>query len=585
MVLLEQFEQLTGHPKNAAKLKELVLQLAVQGKLTEAWRNQHPNVEPASELLKRVLAEKAKLVKGKKFKTTNSISISVEDEKYNMPTSWASCMLDELGIVNPRNQVDDDTRVSFIPMTLVSEKYGITPVFEERSWKEVKSGFTHVAENDVALAKITPCFENSKAGVFKGLINGFGAATTELHVFRSISKEVLPEYIYILFKSPKFLEDGKLNMRGAAGQKRVPTEFVKCYPVPLPPLAEQEAIVARVEELMQKIEELEKGALERIQLQKSLGEAALQALTTAPADELEQQWLFLKEHFHLLFTQEANVKKLREAILQLAVQGKLTSAWRQQNPTVQPAAQLLQQIQAQKAQLVKEKKIKKEKPLEPIAESEVPYVLPEGWVWCRMNDISQFENGDRSSNYPSGVDIKAEGIPFFSTKNIKNKLVNFSNLDFITPAKFESLRSGKAQDNDILFVLRGSVGKVGLFKANEQYKKGFINAQIIIIRNYLSEIVSYCMTYLTSSLFSELLIDKSSGSAQQQLSAGNLKFILFPLPPLAEQEAIVAKVDQLMQMCEALENQLKQSNQQSEALMQAVVHAALQPQEEPVLEA
>ncbi len=127
---------------------------------------------------------------------------------------------------NPRNYLEDETEVSFVPMTLISADYSINPSFETRKWKEVKSGFTHFKEDDVVLAKITPCFENSKAGLMKGLTNGFGAGTTELHVFRGERDVVLPEYVYIYFKSPNFLQNGEAKMTGSAGQKRVPKGYV-----------------------------------------------------------------------------------------------------------------------------------------------------------------------------------------------------------------------------------------------------------------------------------------------------------------------------------------------------------------------
>ena len=142
-------------------------------------------------------------------------------------------------------------------MSFIYEKYGELPDFEKRKWRDIKRGFTHFANNDVAVAKITPCFENSKACVFKNLLNGYGAGTTELHVFRGISDFTLPDYIYLNLKTNRFLINGERIMRGVAGQKRVPTEYFREFFIPLPPLQEQHRIVAKIDQLMTLCDELE----------------------------------------------------------------------------------------------------------------------------------------------------------------------------------------------------------------------------------------------------------------------------------------------------------------------------------------
>jgi type I restriction enzyme S subunit len=142
-------------------------------------------------------------------------------------------------------------------MTLISSEFGKEPQFEKRKWKNVKGSFTHFAEYDVAVAKITPCFENSKACVFKGLVNQVGAGTTELHVFRGNPKLICPEYVYLFFKSPNFLAAGESKMTGSAGQKRVPSDFIKNCLFPLPSFSEQQRIVAKVQHLQQQLNALE----------------------------------------------------------------------------------------------------------------------------------------------------------------------------------------------------------------------------------------------------------------------------------------------------------------------------------------
>jgi len=237
------------------KLRQVILQEAVQGKLVP----QDPNDEPASKLLKKIKADKEILIKGKKFRKEKPLGpISNDEIFYKIPSSWIWCRLGDIGVINPSNNCEDELEVSFIPMNLISSKYGITPKYDVKKWREVKKGFTHFAEKDVVVAKITPCFENSKAGVMKNLRSKIGAGTTELHVFRGDTNLILPEYVYIYFKSPIFLKTGKQKMTGTAGQQRVPKDFITKNPFPLPPFAEQKRIVEKVDKFMEFCDGLEK---------------------------------------------------------------------------------------------------------------------------------------------------------------------------------------------------------------------------------------------------------------------------------------------------------------------------------------
>jgi len=170
-------------------LRQQLLQDAVQGKLVA----QDANDEPASELLKKIKAEKEQLFKEKELKKEKDLQqISVEEIPFEIPKSWIWCKIGEVCQINPRNNAKDEINAAFIPMPLISQKYGAQPQYEVRQWSKIKSGFTHFANEDVVIAKITPCFENSKSGIMKNLPNGIGAGTTELHVIRG-GKYILPD--------------------------------------------------------------------------------------------------------------------------------------------------------------------------------------------------------------------------------------------------------------------------------------------------------------------------------------------------------------------------------------------------------
>lgn len=242
-----------------SQLKQAILQEAIQGRLTQEWREQNPNTEPASELLERIKAEKEQLIKDKKIKKEKPLPAITEDEiPFEIPEGWVCCRLGEIGLINPKNEIINNPKSSFIPMTLISEKFGVSPSFEIKNWEDIKKGYTHFAENDVGFAKITPCFENSKAAIFSKLKNGIGAGTTELHIFRSLPKNKIEStFIYSILKSPEFLKSGESLMTGTAGQKRVPKEYFTNKVIGLPPIEEQKAIVEKVETLMKKCSALE----------------------------------------------------------------------------------------------------------------------------------------------------------------------------------------------------------------------------------------------------------------------------------------------------------------------------------------
>lgn len=235
------------------QLRQSFLREAMQGKLVK----QDPKDEPASELLQNIKAVLRQAQGDKKVKKQKELPPIKEDEiTFAIPENWVWCRLGEICELNPRNKCEDDTEAAFVPMPMISQKFGERPQFETRKWGQVKAGFTHFADNDVVIAKITPCFENSKSGIMKNLPNGIGAGTTELYVVRG-NKYVLPEYIYCFFKNPAFLKSGERIMRGVAGQQRVPSEYVYNSLIPLPPLPEQHRIVAKLEQLMQLCDDLE----------------------------------------------------------------------------------------------------------------------------------------------------------------------------------------------------------------------------------------------------------------------------------------------------------------------------------------
>ncbi|UZQ84781.1 restriction endonuclease subunit S [Thermoclostridium stercorarium] len=238
-----------------SKLRQSILQEAVQGKLVP----QDPNDEPASVLLEKIKEEKERLIKEGKIKKEKPLPPISEDEiPYELPEGWEWVRLGEIAIINPRNDIDDDVEVSFIPMKLIEDGFSNKHTSEIKKWKDVKNGFTHFQEGDVVIAKITPCFQNRKSAVMRNLKNGYGAGTTELYVVRTYANTVLPEYLLALFKTEAFIKGGVATYTGTAGQQRVKKDYIENLLLPLPPLNEQKRIVEKVDQLMALCDELEK---------------------------------------------------------------------------------------------------------------------------------------------------------------------------------------------------------------------------------------------------------------------------------------------------------------------------------------
>lgn len=240
------------------------------------------------------------------------------------------------------------------------------------------------------------------------------------------------------------------------------------------------------------------------------------------------------------------IKKLRELILELAVRGKLVP----QEPSDEPASVLLERIAAEKARLVKEGKIKKPKALPEIGEEDKPFELPEGWEWSRINDVLHLENGDRSKNYPNKSALVENGIPFVNAGQLSDGLVSKDELCFISKERFDILNGGKFNDGDILFCLRGSLGKCAVVK---NFGIGAIASSLVILRPYFPPITNYIMIVMNAPITSRNISKYNNGTAQPNLSAADLSKFGLPLPPLVEQHRIVAKVDELMVLCDQLE--------------------------------
>ncbi|MEL4339571.1 restriction endonuclease subunit S [Shewanella xiamenensis] len=550
------------------KLRELILELAVRGKLVP----QDPSDEPASVLLERIAAEKARLVKEGKIKKPKALPEIAEDEKpFELPVGWEFARLGvfgetNIGLTYSPNDVGENGIPVLRSSNIQQGKIDLSDLV--RVNKDVKESSL------VALGDLLICARNGskslvgKTAQIKSLDEpmAFGA-------FMAVFRSELNNYIELFLNSPLF----RRNLEGVSTTtiNQITQNNLKETVCTIPPFKEQHRIVAKVDELMALCDQLEQQSEAQLAAHQTLVETLLTTLTdSGDADELAKNWARLSTHFDTLFTTEASIDALKQTILQLAVMGKLVP----QDPSDEPASALLERIAAEKAQLVKEKKIKKEKPLPAISEDEKPFELPQGWEWCHLKDIITIMDAGWSPACPpeSSPDIdtwgvlKTTAVQTLEYREYENKVLDKTK----TPRPEYEVMVG-----DILITRAGPKNRVGISCLVEKTRpKLMISDKIIrfhLVEVGLSErFISLCLNAGATAVYID---DSKSGMAESQMNISQDKLKLAPIPlgPIKEQNHIMDRVDQLMTLCDQLKSRLQTSQQTQLALAESLVEGAL----------
>lgn len=562
--LVQHFDLIAQAPGGVARLRELILTLAVQGKLVP----QDPADEPASELLKKIRAEKNRLIAEGKIKRDKPLAEIAEEEKpCGLPSGWEWSNLATIGIINPRNDASDETIASFVEMRSIPAAFSAAHATESRPWRDIKSGFTQFADGDVGVAKITPCFENGKSTVFQNLSSGIGAGTTELHIVRPLGG-IAPRYVLLFLKTPAFLLNGEAVMTGSAGQKRMPRDYFEHTPFPLPPLVEQSRIVTRVEELMRLCDALEaKAQLEATQHAQLL-QALLSSLTASTApEELAVNWQRVAAHFDLLLDRPEAVDALEQTILQLAVRGLLVP----QDPQDEPASELVKKIRAEKDRLIAEGKIKRDKLLPPIAEDEQPFDLPQGWEWVRFGDVALISSGvtlGRKTPIASPITL-----PYLRVANVQRWHLNLASMKQVVIDQSEIDRF-QLREGDLLITEGGDWDKVGRTTIWRSELPACLHQNHVFkVRGTSTDWNPvWAELYLNSAIARSYFAAAAKQTTNlASINMTQLKNCFFPVPPLAEQSRIVARVTALRALCADLRQRLSRAQTQQALLAEALV--------------
>ncbi|EAW8145828.1 restriction endonuclease subunit S [Salmonella enterica subsp. enterica] len=538
------------------KLRELILELAVRGKLVP----QDPNDEPASVLLERIAAEKAELVKQGKIKKPKPLpEISEEEKPFELPEGWEWARLGEAFYIemgqSPSSQYYNQSEEG-IPFFQGKADFG-KKYPTARYW--CTSPTKLAQKNDVLLSVRAPVGPTNLSPYHCCIGRGLAA-------IRCLSDAPHEYLLYILKASQRRLEELATGTTFVAVSKT----DIEPLLMPIPPLNEQIRIVDTIDRLMSLCDQLEQHSLTSLDAHQQLVETLLTTLTDSQnADELAENWSRISEHFDTLFTTEASIDALKQAILQLAVMGKLVP----QDPNDEPASELLKRIAQEKAQLVKDGKIKKQKPLPPISDEEKPFKLPEGWEWCQVNDIGDLKLGrQRSPKDHHGPYM----TPYLRVANVHDneirtddiKLMNFTPEEqTLYSLKFGDILLNEGQSLEL-------VGRSAIFR-DEIEQVCFQNT---LIRLRANESVSneYILEYFRYCLYSGRFQKAATQTTNiAHLSISRLAPIEFPLPPYKEQVRIVSKIKKLEILCENIKTKLKSAQQTQLHLADALTDAAI----------
>lgn len=557
------------------KLRELILELAVRGKLVP----QDPNDEPASVLLERIAAEKAQLVKDKKIKKPKALPEISEDEKpFELPKGWTWSRLQDIG--HDLGQKAPDSEFTYIDVGSINKELGFVSEPNILKGEDAPSRARKIVkENTVIYSTIRPYLLN--IAVIDKEFQPEPIASTAFAIIHPLSG-LNSSYIYRYLRAPTFIGYVESVQTGVAYPAINDKQFFAGI-IPIPPIEEQHRIVAKVDELMGLCDALEAQTENSITAHQTLVEVLLEAMLKAPEQtatpeqataQFQQNWQRLSEHFDTLFTTTASIDTLKQTILQLAVMGKLVP----QNPNDEPAAKLLERIAAEKAQLIKDKKIKKQKPLPEITDEEKPFELPEGWEWVNLSSLITLMDAGWSPACPPEASPNNDTWGVLKTTAVQNMEYRSYENKVLSETK-EPKPQYEVKVGDILITRAGPKNRVGVScLVQETRPKLMISDKII--RFHLLEVgmserfISLCLNAGVTAAFLE---SAKSGMAESQMniSQDKLKAAPIPLAPIKEQHSIITKVDELITLCDQLKARLTDAQTTKLHLTDAIVEQAL----------
>lgn len=530
------------------KLRELILDLAVTGKLTNSL-NSDTN---ADEILKKIADEKELLINQGNLKKVK-YSFPPKNNDFLLPSKWVKAYLGEVTLL-----ITDGTHHtpkyldSGIPFISVKDVSGKTISFDDCKYISSEEHSELIKRckpeiNDILLCRIGTLGRATLIDVEKDFSIFVSLGLLKLSKIINYSK-----YLHLFLHSPQALLQFDEVKVGGSHTNKLNLKDLPHIVINLPPLEEQQRIVEKVDELMQLCDQLEQQQNLSSEAHDQLVDTLLNVLTnSSDVDEFQQNWQRISENFDLLFTTEYSIDQLKQTILQLAVMGKLVK----QDPNDEPASELLKQITEEKAKLIKEGKIKKSKPLLEISNEEKQYEIPHNWVWARLDSLTSKIGA--GSTPKGGKEVYVDsGIPFLRSQNVWNDGLALDDVAFISEGTHEKMSGTHVQANDLLFnITGGSIGRCALVATD--FETANVSQHVTIVRSIDKDLAPFLHLVLRSSYIQKLVMDVQVGVSREGLSIGKLSQFLIPLPSLTEQKRIIKKVEILNSIIDSLQVSLR----------------------------
>ena len=452
-----------------------------------------------------------------KLLATGEVKCIDEEIPFEIPVGWEWCRVSSLFQINPKVVAEDNTSAAFIPMEAISAGYDSEFRYYEKKWGEIKSGYTAFADNDIAFAKITPCFQNRKSAIFEGLPNGIGAGTTELKILRTYGETINRWFVLYFLESPYFIDEA--TFKGTANQQRIIVGYLENKLFPVPPLAEQERIVSKIGLVMPVIDKYSKS----------------------------------QEHLDKMNT-ELN-EYLKKSILQEAIQGKLVPQIAEEGT----AQELLEQIKAEKQKFVKEGRLKKSalttsvifrgddnKYYEQIGANcnditdEIPFDLPYNWCWCRFSNIVSMTIGKTPARGEQTYWINGKYNWVSISDMVDGDTISTTKEKVSDLAVKEIFSAPISEKGSLLMSFKLSIGKTSILDIDAYHNEAIITIRPVIDKEYAMRNYLFKVLPLIANLG-----DSKDAIKGKTLNSKSLANLLIPLPPLQEQQRIIERINLL----------------------------------------
>lgn len=533
------------------KLRELILELAVRGKLVE----QDPGDEPASVLLERIAKEKARLVKEGKIKKPKKLpDISEEEKPFELPEGWQWARLsDVLRVINGRAYKKHEMLQEGTPLLRVGN------LFTSNEWY-----YSDLQLDDDKYINHGDLIYAWSASFGPFIWNG-GRAIYHYHIWKlelfdhhSTNKLFLYNYLKAVTEEIKSSGSGiaMIHMTKARMEELV---------VPLPPHEEQHRIVEKVDELMALCDRLEQQVGNQLEAHEVLVETLLDALTrSTDAAEVTENWARIAEHFDTLFTTEPSIEKLKQAILQLAVMGRLV----EQDPNDEPGGALVSKLLQLRDYLASTEGMRT-KASDSLPSNEQYLRIPSSWTWVRLGNMAKFI--DYRGKTPTKT---SNGKRLITAKNIRQGYIDLEPEEFISEGDYTNwMTRGFPRKGDLIFTPEAPLGNAAIIDLDEEFA---LAQRAICFQWHVPDTSRFMLIQIMASPFQAKLVENATGMTATGIKASKLKEIPVAIPPLAEQRRIVQKVDELMALCDQLKTRLGAADETRTQLAEAVVEQAVQ---------